>query len=162
MPPTHPVRIRRAVPADLPALGRLGALLLDVHYGFDRLRFLSPGAGVADGYARFLGTQLAEADSLVLVAERDGAIVGYVYAGIEPYSWKELRDEAGFIHDVVVASEGRGAGAATALMEAAFEWMRGRGAVRVMLWTSPANTQARRVFDRMGFRSTMVEMTLEL
>lgn len=32
---------------------------------------------------------------MVLVAERDAAILGYAYAGIEPLSWKELRDEAG-------------------------------------------------------------------
>jgi hypothetical protein len=33
--------------------------------------------------------------------------VGYIYAGLEPLSWKELRDEAGFIHDVVLAEEAR-------------------------------------------------------
>ena len=30
----------------------------------------------------------------MLVAEVDGAVVGYVYAGIEPLSWKELRTSA--------------------------------------------------------------------
>ena len=29
-------------------------------------------------------------------------VVGYVYAGLEPQSWKELREACGFIHDVAV------------------------------------------------------------
>ena len=36
------------------------------------------------GYAWFLGTQLGQSDVAVLVAERAGAVIGYVYAGIEP------------------------------------------------------------------------------
>jgi hypothetical protein len=33
---------------------------------------------------------------------------------------------------------------------------------RVVLWTAAPNDPARRLFERRGFRSTMVEMTLEL
>ena len=34
--------IRLATPADLPALGRLGALLMRTHYEFDPQRFMAP------------------------------------------------------------------------------------------------------------------------
>src|SRR5688572_19905322 len=98
---TNDAVIRRATKADLPALGRLGALLMRTHYAFDPARFMSAGDNADDGYAWFLGTQLAEADVAIFVAERDGTVLGYVYAGLEPLSWKELRDEAGFIHDIV-------------------------------------------------------------
>src|SRR5262245_49836903 len=113
------IAIRRATKADLPALGELGALLLRTHYQFDSLRFLSPGSHPEEVYAWFLGTQLSEDDVVVFVAERQASIVGYVYAGLEPQSWKELREECGFIHDVVVNEGGRRAGVASALMEAA-------------------------------------------
>ena len=33
--------VRRATPADLALIGRLGALLVKEHYGFDPLRFLA-------------------------------------------------------------------------------------------------------------------------
>jgi RimJ/RimL family protein N-acetyltransferase len=33
---------------------------------------------------------------------------------------------------------------------------------RVVLWTADRNTDALRVFERLGFRRTMVEMTREL
>jgi len=117
---------------------------------------------VEQGYAHFLGTQLAEEDVAVFVAERAGTILGYVYAGVEPRSWKELRDLAGFIHDVVVDPAERGAGVGTRLIETAAEWLARRGVPRVMLWTAEKNQDAQRLFERLGFRRTMVEMTREV
>jgi GNAT superfamily N-acetyltransferase len=154
--------IRRANEADLPALGKLGASLLLLHHAFDPDRFMAPPADPEAGYAWFLGTQLKEADAAVFVAERGGRVLGYVYTALEPQSWKELRDEAGFIHDVVVAEEGRRVGIATALIEKACEWLRSIGAPRVILWTAEKNDGAQRLFTRSGFRRTMTEMTREL
>jgi len=87
--------------------------------------------------------------------------VGYVYAGLEPQSWQELRDPAGFIHDVVVEPAARGQGLATRLVEAAAAWLEEHGAPRVMLWTAEKNPTAQRLFERAGFRRTMIEMTRE-
>ena len=156
------IAIRPATRSDLPALGRLGALLMKTHYEFDQQRFMAPGESSDEGYGWFLGTQLRDADVVVLVAEQNGAVVGYVYAGLEPQSWKELRDACGFIHDVVVEETGRRGGVATALIAAATEWLRARGAPRVLLWTAQRNEGAQRLFERLGFRRTMVEMTREL
>lgn len=156
------VVIRPATDADLPSLGRLGALLLETHYSFDQQRFMAPGSNPAEGYAWFLGSQLKDDDVVVLVAERDGAIAGYVYAGLEPRSWKELREPAGFIHDVVVDDANRRLGIAESLLAAAIQWLRSKGAPRVLLWTAQQNEGAQRLFTRLGFRRTMVEMTLEL
>jgi ribosomal protein S18 acetylase RimI-like enzyme len=155
-------RIRRANEDDLPALGRLGALLMRAHYGFDPDRFMRPGADAERGYAAFLGTQLDDPDSLVLVAVRDGTVRGYLYAGIEPRSWKELRDRAGFIHDVLVDEPSRRAGLADALLDGAIAWLREQHLPRVILWTASQNESAQRLFARKGFRMTMHEMTLEL
>jgi len=156
------IAIRRATRADLSALGPLGALLLRTHYGFDPQRFMAPGSSPDEGYAWFLGTQLRDDDVAVFVAEQQGDVVGYVYAGLEPQSWKELREACGFVHDVVVEERGRRAGVATALVEAAIVWLRERGAPRVVLWTAEQNEGAQRLFGRMGFRRTMIEMTKEL
>ena len=128
----------------------------------DQLRFMAPREDPEEGYAWFLGHELSDADVVVFVAEQSAAVVGYVYAGLEPLSWKELREAAGFIHDVVVDERARKGGVATALVEAAAEWLRQRGAPRVMLWTAEQNVAAQRLFARLGFRRTMVEMTREL
>jgi GNAT superfamily N-acetyltransferase len=156
------IRIRQATKDDVPALGRLGASLMRLHYAFDTQRFLAPSGNPEEGYGRFLGSQLRDVDATVFVADRAGEVVGYVYAGLEPLSWKELRDAAGFIHDVVVAEPHRGGGVASALIEAASLWLKAKGAPRVMLWTAERNHAAQRLFEQAGFRRTMIEMTREL
>ena len=154
--------IRLATPADLPALGRLGALLMRAHYDFDPQRFMDPGTDPSEGYAWFLGKQLKDDDAVVFVAEDGENVVGYVYAALEPISWKELRDACGYIHDILVEESNRRAGTATALMEAAMQWLRERGAPRVILGTADKNERAQRLFAKLGFRRTMIEMTREL
>jgi ribosomal protein S18 acetylase RimI-like enzyme len=156
--------VRPAMRSDLPALGRLGAMLMRTHYAFDPLRFMVPPSDPEQGYAWFLGTQLRDPDATVIVAEETetGTIIGYLYAGLEPMSWKELREAAGFIHDVAVDESRRHGGVASALIEAAILWLREKGAPRVVLWTAERNDGAQRLFAARGFRRTMIEMTREL
>jgi ribosomal protein S18 acetylase RimI-like enzyme len=156
------VRIRPATEADVPALGRLGASLLRLHYSFDQQRFIAPRDNVEEGYGWFLGSQLRDEEAVVFVADRAGDVIGYVYAGLEPHSWKELRDAAGFIHDIIVNDASRGAGVGRALIEAATAWLKAHGAPRVILWTAERNRAAQRLFEQAGFRRTMIEMTREL
>jgi GNAT superfamily N-acetyltransferase len=157
------VTIRAAERGDLEALGRLGAMLMRTHYAFDPQRFLAPGDSAENGYAWFLGSILDDPDGRVLVAEEeDDTIVGYAYVALEPLSWKELRGPAGFVHDIAVAEGARRARVAARLMQAAVEWLRGRGAPRVILWTAAQNAAAQTLFTTLGFRQTMVEMTMEL
>ena len=157
-----PPQIRKAEPRDLEALGRLGAMLMRAHYAFDRQRFLAPGEGAEQGYASFLGSVLESAEDCVFVAEQDGVVAGYVYVALEPHSWKELRGPAGFIHDLAVADEARHSGIGTKLMQVAIDWLRERDAPRVILWTAASNETAQSLFRQLGFRETMMEMTLEL
>jgi GNAT superfamily N-acetyltransferase len=128
--------IRRAQEFDLPVLGRLGASLLRAHFAFDPLRFMPPGENPESGYEWFLRSQLHEDQAVVLVAEQEGNVVGYVYAALEPRSWKELREPAGFIHDVVVNDQSRHRGVGQALIESACDWLQSHGAPRVILWTA--------------------------
>ena len=156
------ISVRHATSADADALGELGAILVRTHYGYDPQRFMNPGPRIERGYGRFLVSQVDRDDAIVLVAERGGQVVGYVYATLEERSWRELRDACGYIDDIVVRDTARRGGVATALMGAAMEWMRSRGAPRVLLWSATPNEMAQQLFSRLGFRRTMVEMTREL
>jgi GNAT superfamily N-acetyltransferase len=156
------VAIRKAEPRDLPALGRLGAMLVRTHYEFDKQRFLAPVDGIENGYAAFLGRALQSPDDCVFVADDDGKIIGYAYAALEPLSWKELRGPAGFVHDLAVDESSRRKGVGTQLMNAAMDWLRDHGAPRVILGTAALNQAAHALFHRLGFRDTMIEMTREL
>lgn len=156
------VTIRLAEKRDRTGLGRLGAMLMRTHYAFDAQRFLAPEEGVERGYGAFLGSFIDSQDAVVFVAESDGRLVGYVYAALEPLSWKELRGPAGFVHDLAVEEAAQRSGIATALLDRALDWLREHGAPRVVLWTAAPNEAAQALFRRNGFRDTMVEMTREL
>ncbi len=154
--------IRRATSSDLSALGRLGALLVEVHHAFDPQRFLAASERTQAGYASFLRTQLEEPDVAVLVADHDGDVVGYAYAAVEGYDYMSLRAPAGVLHDIVVDPGYRGRGVGRSLADAALAYLKSRGVPRVILSTAERNEAAQRLFARMGFRRTMVEMTCEL
>ena len=164
MPPASPTGpiIRRATSADLPSIGRLGALLIAEHHDFDSRRFLAAGPTTATGYGSFLGTQLEHPDVAVLVADRDGHVIGYAYAAVEGYDYMSLRGPAGLLHDVIVDPEHRRRGVGRLLLDAALAYLRSRGAPRVVLSTAVQNEAAQRLFASLGFRRTMIEMTREL
>ncbi|HLK12358.1 MAG TPA: GNAT family N-acetyltransferase [Candidatus Binatia bacterium] len=154
------VTIRPARPADEASLGRHGGALMRQHHAFDPRRFIL-SEHPESGYGRFLVSKLDDPDAVVLVAERDGEVIGYAYAGLEPMSWKELRAACGFVHDVYVDPRARRGGAGEQLMRAAIGWLEAKGVPRVMLWSAAGNVAAQRLFERLGFRHTMVEMTRE-
>jgi ribosomal protein S18 acetylase RimI-like enzyme len=154
--------VRRATPADLPGIGRLGALLVRQHHGFDPRRFLAPSDRTPADYASFLGTQLDDPDGAVLVADDDGNVVGYAYAVLAGYDFMALREPAGILQDIMVDPEYRGHGVGRLLLEATLAYLKSRGAPRVVLSTAEPNGTAQRFFASAGFRRTMIEMTREL
>ena len=156
------VRIRGATPADIPAIGRLGALLVRVHHDLDPKRFIPATSRTEQAYGSFLGTQLDEPNIVILVAERDGEVIGYTYAGVEGHDYMSLRGPAGVLYDIVVDPAHRRQGVGRMLLDATLEVLKARGAPRVVLSTAERNEVAQRLFDRAGFRPTMIEMTREL
>lgn len=158
---TSPVVVRPATRADLAAIGRLGAMLVRLHHDYDPQRFISATPRTEQGYASFLGTQLEVADVIVLVAERDGDVLGYSYAGLEGFDYMALRAPAGALYDIVVDPAHRGHGVGRRLLDATLTALANRGAPRVVLSTAAQNEPAQRLFARAGFRRTMIEMTRE-
>ena len=155
------IRIRPAAKSDEAALGRYGGALMRLHHEFDPQRFIMT-EHPEQGYGRFLVSQLDEPESVVLVAEVDGEVLGYAFASLEGMSWMELRGPCGFVHDVYVDERVRRAGVASQLMRGAMEWLAQHGAPRVVLQSAARNPGAQHLFESLGFRHTMIEMTLEL
>ena len=155
------VSIRPAAPADLQAIGRLGALLVRVHHDLDPDRFIAATPQTERGYGSFLGTQLDEPSIIILVAELDGEVVGYTYAGVEGIDYMSLRGPAGVLHDIVVDPAHRGQGVGRLLLDATLKALEAKGAPRVVLSTAERTEPAQRLFARAGFRRTMIEMTRE-
>ena len=156
------IGVRPATSADLPRLGRLGALLVEVHHAFDPKRFLPTRDRTPADYAAFLVRQLTDEGVVLLVAEINGDVIGYAYATVEGYDYMALRGPAGVIQDIIVDAEYRGRGVGRLLLDAALAELKARGASQVVLSTAERNQAAQRLFARAGFRRTMVEMTREL
>ena len=159
---TLPPIIRLAIPRDEEVLGRLGALLVVEHHDFDPKRFLAPRPDMAQAYGRFLTSQIRQQEKVVFVAERDGTVVGYVFGGMEGSDFMALRGPAAVLYDLVVDPAHRRQGVGAALLDAAFDHFRKRGAPRVLLLTAYKNHGAQSLFEHVGFRRTMIEMTREL
>lgn len=159
---TLPFSIRPAVAADEQELGRLGAMLVVEHHDFDPQRFIAPRPDMPETYGHFLASQIGRPEKLVLVAQKDDAVVGYVFGGMEGFDYMALRGPAALLYDLVVDPEHRREGIGAALLDAAFADLKKRGAPRVLLFTADKNRGAQALFERVGFRRTMVEMTREL
>jgi ribosomal protein S18 acetylase RimI-like enzyme len=159
--------VRAMTAADLPAAARLAGKLVRMHYELDPLRFLHlPNAEA--GYERYFAGELKSDRVVLLVAERtsDGGasgerIVGYAYGRLEPRSYNELLDVCGKLHDVLVDESARGHRLGEALVTEVVRRLTERGAPRVVLLTAVQNEAAQHLFKKLGFRTTMLEMTRE-
>jgi len=159
---TATVNVRQATRADLPTLGRLGAILVRSHHDYDPRRFIAASSGTEDGYGSFLGTQIDEPDIVLLVAELGGEVIGYAYAGVEGMDWMSLRGPAGVLHDLVVDPAYRQQGVGRLLLDATVTLLKSMGARQFVLYTAELNDAAQRLFAGAGFRRTMVEMTRDI
>ncbi|TQE22399.1 GNAT family N-acetyltransferase [Streptomyces ipomoeae] len=131
--------IRVATPDDEDALGRL-----------DRATW-SPLHSVQEHprqpYEPFFGARFGPWDHLV--AELDGVIVGYVRLALP--SPLACHAHVRQIQGLAVADEARGAGVGRALLRAAQDEARRRGARRLTLRVLGHNTPARKLYESEGF-----------
>ena len=82
-------------------------------------------------------------------------------ASLFPMSDIAVMGPAGVLYDIVVDPAHRGSGIGAALLTAVIEKLVTLGAPRIVLSTAVRNHSAQRLFERAGFRPTMLEMTRE-
>lgn len=162
--PDDEPEIRPARSADGPELGRLGTTLSRFHHRLDVTRFFAVRDGA--GYAAWLMKEATRPNAVVLVAverrrQRD-RVVGYVYGRLEGTDWETLRPPAGVAVDLYVVPRLRRRGLARRLVEAVVAELKARGADLIVLHVAARNRRAIAAFERLGFRLTMAEMTIDV
>lgn len=155
------LQIRKATQRDLPKIAVLAGKLVRQHLAFDAKRFLFI-ENPESGYEWWFGKELQNKKALILCAKLDGKVVGYAYARLEPKDWNALLDAHAALHDILVDESARRQGIGQKLLQRVLDEMRARGAPRVVLHTAVQNKAAHKLFEALGFRKTMLEMTCEL
>jgi ribosomal protein S18 acetylase RimI-like enzyme len=155
--PATTFHMRRACESDLPQAAALGSTLLREFERRDPGRFPLLNDPPEPNFEAFLARCRLDPQWVVLVAEMDGAIVGYALGSLEPVNWKILAREHGMIQDLIVAPEARGRGVGEALLKRMMRELRALGAERILLQTPVDNECARRLYEKLGFRPTLIE-----
>ena len=144
------MHVRRATIEDLETL----VPLFDGYRQFYRL------AGDMEGARRFLRERLAKGESAVFLAFAGGEAVGFtqLYPSFSSGAMRRIF----VLNDLYVAPEARRSGAGRALLEAAAEYGRREGAVRLMLQTELTNATAQVLYERAGWQRDTVFCVYQL
>lgn len=102
-----------------------------------------------DSDREFLERRIANDESVVIVAERDGRAVGFTQL-YPTFSSVSLKPDW-ILNDLYVAEGARQLGVAVALLEAARQFGRRTGARSLMLETTPENEPAQRLYEKLGW-----------
>jgi ribosomal protein S18 acetylase RimI-like enzyme len=99
---------------------------------------------------RFLTERLERDESVVLLAERDGAAVGFTQ--LYPLFSSIRCERVYLLNDLYVDASARRLGVAAALLTAAADFARAAGASYLTLETANDNLPAQRLYERLGWR----------
>lgn len=152
--------VRPATAADVEPLGKFSAQLTALHHHWDAERFLDGSKMMPNGYGGMLVKQIGKRETVLLVVEEDGAVVGYCWAGMAGYDYMNLRGPAGEIHDIFVDESRRREGLGRLLLDATIAALKALGAPQIVLSTAYKNDTGQKLFAAAGLRPTMIEMTL--
>lgn len=134
------MEIRRALPADLPALAPM----------FDRYRQFYGQPSDPDRARRYLAERLEREESVVFMAFEAARALGFVqlYPG-----FSSVRAARTFVlNDLYVEADARRGGTGRGLVAAAVAHARAAGAAGLSLQTGVANQAAQRLYESLGWR----------
>jgi GNAT superfamily N-acetyltransferase len=149
------IAIRTATRGDLPAII---AMLANDHLGSKRERYTDP---LPDAYYRAFDAIDHDPNNEVVVAERDGRIIGTLQLTLIPNLTYQGGTRA-LIEGVRVDSAMRGAGIGRILFEWAIDQAKMRGCHMVQLTADKTRPDAHRFYESLGFDATHEGMKLHL
>lgn len=135
--------LRNARPADARPLARM----------FSGVRaegrwLATPASAVSEpSESFFIGEMIRAGDTLVLVADADGEVVGNVLVSVEPST---MTDHIGTL-SIAIAEAWRDVGIGSTMVRAAQDWTREQGLAKLALGVFPDNERAIAVYEHAGF-----------
>ena len=143
--------IRRALPADAPALAAIGRATFATAFGHlywpaDLEAFLNEAHGLER-----TRRDLADPACALWLAEAGGEAMGYALAGPCDLPHPEVTDGCGELKRIYVAEGAQGGGLGARLMAEALAWLERDGPRRLWIGVFSGNLGARRLYERQGF-----------
>jgi len=144
--------VRDATEKDIDAIFQLWVESMKLHEGLDPLifGFISDKMGEAK---TFITAQFRKESSILLVAEKEEKVMGYLLGEIRERLPFQKLQKTGYIWDIVVTECERNKGIGSLLLEKAFEFFRHRGLETAMLNVSEKNTSALRFYEKHRFEA---------
>jgi GNAT superfamily N-acetyltransferase len=127
---------------------------------FDGYRQFYRQPGEPDRIRRFLLDRFEHNQSVIFVAFRNGTSVGFtqLYPSFSSAALARIH----ILNDLFVDPAARRSGAGTALLEAAADFARRVGAIRLVLSTELANTSAQGLYEKLGWTRNTEFCTYQL
>jgi ribosomal protein S18 acetylase RimI-like enzyme len=156
--------IRPATPADVPAVLPMVAKICALHESWDAAKygFLPNPAQRYEGWLKRMATSDRNVFLVAEAPENAEKLVGFLVATIEKEIPIYRLKEFAFIHDLWVEPDYRGAGIARQMVMVTMERFQQMGVKQIRLDTATPNEAARRLFSSCGFRTSTIEMLVEL
>lgn len=149
------MEVRQALREDVPALV---ALFQELDRMQSDWRVFTPRPGFYDQVGEKYGEALGSPDSLLLVAEHEGEVVGMAYG--ETSQPSRFSDERALeLSGVVVRAGYRGRGVGRELVRGAARFAHERGVEWIELKTFAPNQGAMSFWEELGFTPRVVQLT---
>lgn len=154
------IRIREGTEDDLEEVVDLWEELVDHHREYSDYFTLA-----RDGrkrWAEYLEQKFSEPSTMLLVAEEDDALVGFMLCLLGPVKPIFREKTVGIISDAYVVRHRRKKGIMNELMATALRWFKKNRIRSVEVSVSVANQEAREVWNLLGFKPFMERRRLSL
>ena len=145
--------VREATQQDIERVVELWAEMVDFHARYDP-RYLRMD-GSEGGFAHHLRSHLGEADYLLMVAEIDGEVVGFLNGEVLEYPPCFAHRAHGVIDNLAVSPQWQRRGVGTALLERGMAWFSDKGVPTVEGRVLLSNPVAMEFWQKTAFEPYM-------
>lgn len=154
------VEIRKAKAADIAfVIGLWQGMMEEMGRAESRLEAREGGEVI---WARWAGQRMRDENSMVLVAEKEGRLVGYCMAYVEKALPVHKMKEHGYISDLYVEESERGKGLGMELARRALDFFREKVVRAVQITVAVKNEKAQKFWKKLGFADFTRRMWLDV
>jgi GNAT superfamily N-acetyltransferase len=154
------VRVRKLQEDDIDGICALWKEFAVLREGFTKTRILNDDA--ADYFFGYATGLLSRKDTLTLVADDDGKVVGYLIAQKQRRPPIYHHTQVAYLSDSFVAASHRGQGVLRQFMDELKKWCKAEAITAIDVQIFEGNQGAREVFQHLGFAPYRVLMRQEV